>query len=130
MVPETLIGRFILAEAFVPTVVVRMDGGTLPIGMALDAEMVVALGGQGGAAGTGLQQALGQGDTGRNAAALHFRHSHGGILVYILLLYRLGRCSKAHEQSKKDCELFHLLSFNRSFASLRMTRCVIDKTCG
>ena len=63
--------------------------------MALYAKVVFAVNGKGGETGTGLQDTLGKGDTGRNAGTEHLLHGNIGISfnVFLLGLTRpLGLC--------------------------------------
>ena len=88
MVAEGLLRTVIYPETFGLAVIVRILLAAFPV-MAFDAEMVVALGGEFGLAVTGLEQALGKGNAGRNAAALHFADGDGGVGVNISALRRV-----------------------------------------
>ena len=74
MVTEALLRGIVRAEALSLAVIVHIHGTALPVVMALDTKVVVAVHRKGGQAGTGLYNTLGKGDAGRNAGALHLRH--------------------------------------------------------
>ena len=108
MVPEALVRGVVHAEAFVFGVIVLVHGAAGPVLVALDAKMVVALNRQRGQAGTGLQDALGQGDTGGDTTAQHFLHGNVRILCNVFFLHRLRPYGKRQKQGyKKDNDFFH-----------------------
>ena len=105
MVPERGFGVVIGPETLVLRIVVGVDGAALPIVVALDAEMVVAVLGQRGTACAGLQEPLRQGDAGRHAGAVHLSDGNAAVLGNICILGRLrvpggkeqGRCGRCHQ---------------------------------
>ena len=112
MVAERLFRSVIYAEALAPPVVVHPHGLALPVLVAFDSEMIVAFNRKGGKAGTRLEDALGQGNAGGYAAAVHLADRSGGPTVDIALL---GSISRGHEKDnrgkgyrKEGCTSFHM----------------------
>ena len=73
-------------ETFTSGIIIVIDAATTPVTVTLDAEMVVALTGQGAHTRSTLQEALRKGNAGRNLIALHLLHSQGGILTDVLIV--------------------------------------------
>ena len=112
VVPEAFLRGVVHAETLSAAVVIHVHGPARPVLVALDAKVVVALCCQGGEPETGLQDALGQGDAGRNARALHLLHRQGGIRIDILLLrgirpLRLGREAQGSERQRHQYFFHH-----------------------
>ena len=97
MVAERLLGTVVYPEAFLPTVVIDPHSLSLPVLVALDAEMVVAFGRKCRQAGAGLQDALSQRDAGRDAAPVHLADGRGRPALDVPLLGRIG-CRHRKEQ--------------------------------
>ena len=90
------------AEAFVGTLVVIQETLPLPAGIALQAEMVVRLGGQRGLPRPGLQQRLGEGDARRHAGTLHLVHRQRPIAVDVGLARILSGAEHRQRQGKQE----------------------------
>ena len=75
--------------------------------MALDTEMVVRLAGKGAAPGSALEQALRQGDAGRDVVALHLLHGFILVLFYIiqvLAIAALGICRTGTQEEEHKAQ--------------------------
>ena len=115
MVVEGVDIGVINAETFTLRVIIDGHRLAFPVVVALDAEMVVPFRSEGRQAVTRLQQALGKGDAGRHAAAVHFRHGEGGIAVDITLLGADVRpqqrpCREGHDSQEEEPHPVRILS--------------------
>ena len=128
MVFVGVLDALVFPETFVLRIIVVIDLHSRPA-VAFDSEMVVRLHGKSGTAHSRLEQALGKGDAGRNAAAVHFRHGSIRICGYILLIQVLGCKGEAAQKGyqKRNC-LSHKSFFNgMSMTSRSLPRHVAGK---
>ena len=107
-------------ETFTSGIITVIDAATAPVAVTLDAEMVVALSGQGTHARSTLQKALRKGNAGRNLIALHLLHSQGGILTDVLVVTTvapLGLSRQHTGQQAKEKGNYLQVSIHRYFVS-------------
>ena len=74
----------IYPEAFLRSIVVHLHSLAVPVIVAFDAEVVVALPCKGGLTGIRLQKSLGKGNACRNSGALHFLYCQGRVFVDVV----------------------------------------------
>ena len=97
MVAEALLRAAIYPEALPLPVIVNLHRPALPV-VALDAEMVVALGSQVRKAVARLQESLGKGYACRDAAAVHFAYGNRCILGNVPRLGGIVGCGRYKAQ--------------------------------
>lgn len=97
VVVKTLLWRVVYAETFVGRVVVAKHLPPFPFFVAFNAEMVVALRGEGASPGGAFKQPLCQGDRGRDAIFALMLHGKRGITRYIIFI----RIARRHTQGQQ-----------------------------
>jgi len=105
MVLKRLLGRAVGPEAFVQGIVIVVDALALPIAMAFDAEVVVALHRQATLAIATLQHPLRKRNTGGNAMLLHLLDGQLTIRLCVglsCLMLCKGRLDPGWEQGQQE----------------------------